>query len=257
MHMRLMAKSTAAEIEKKAEEDGLELSKAFDEVMSGLDSFVKSSVASKADTKETEKDADKESDGAILKSLQDVADGKDAAVDAARARQAEIDRKANELAKSLSDSDDSVEELDGAKVFAELKQTMAKMVAKAITAIREDMTAQLGKMQDGQVLIAKSLSVNGKLLKEAMHEVAVIGEQPRGRKSALTMFDKAMSGNGGAGETKVPMINVKSVMAKALELNLAKKISPNDVSVINHYVTGGHGIPPQFVHMFPESDISQ
>ena len=245
---KLLAKSTAAELEKKQEEDGVDLAKSFDEVMLGLDAFIKSSIPS-TDKKEALDEA------TIMKSIQDEAALKE---QDARARREADEQKADEFAKSLRDNgDEGGTELDGEKVFADLKVALAKMLAKAIVSIREDMAAQFTQARDTQVLIAKSLSVNGKILKEAMHEVAVIGDQGRPRKSALSVFDKSMSGNGGNGNADSPQLDVGRVMKKALSLNEQKKISPNDVGVINHYVTGGHGIPSQFAHLFQESDVTQ
>ena len=59
-----------------------------------------------------------------------------------------------------------------------------------------------------------------------------------------------MSGNGGTAAK--PALDTRAIMAKAVQLNAEHKIMPSDVGVINHYVTGGMGIPDRYAHLFAE-----
>ncbi len=255
--MKLMTKAAVADAEKAIQDAGDELAKSFEETMAGLEALIKGTTVDKdKEEKKTAEDAE-----ALAKSIQAKADKDKKDKDEKAAETAEEMAKSLHAEKVPDAGGKEVEQLDAAEVIAEFKSAMANMIAKAVVSVRESiighMDAKLAEVRDGQVALAKSQLVNGKILKEAMHEVAVIGEQPRQRKSMLTVLDKSLSGGGGGGNDATPVISVEKVMAKAIELNKNHVIMPADVGVINHYVTGGHGIPRQFAHLFPASEISQ
>lgn len=259
--LKLMAKSTAAELQKAAEKDGEEMAKSFEETMLGLEAFIKGG-GKKADKKVEEKVKDKkelDDQEALAKSLQAAEEkkGKEKKEDKGK-------ESAEDLAKSLDmskdkDGDDLVE-LNGDEVMAEIKKSLAVMVAKAVVSVRdsiiEHLNSQMDETRESQLLMAKALHINGKILGEAMHEIVEIGGQPKGRKSALSVFEKAVSGNGGAEnhDEKGIQLDGKKIMAKALELNKLGKITPTDVGIINHHVTGGLPIPSRYQEHF---DLSQ
>lgn len=252
--MQLMAKSTAVEQERETKKKADELAKSVDEVMTGLDEFIKASVAG-VTTEAKEKEKKALDDAALAKSLQES--------QAAEKTKKDKETEA-ELAKSLAGKEKPGEEaveLDGAEVIADFKKSMAHMIAKAVVSVRESLiehiTAELSKIRENQVLVAKALQVNGKLMHEVMHETVAIGDSGRPRKSMLTLLDKAMTGTGTteSGDA-APKLDGNKIMAKAMELNRLGKITPSDVSAINHYVQGGHPIPARFQQHFVLSELT-
>jgi len=255
--MKLFAKSTAAELERETEKKAEDLQKSVNEVMSGLDDFIKASVSGKDETKGKEKEKDK-AEADLAKSIQDL--GKKETDDKVKKDKETADELAKSLAGKEAANAGDTTEMNAEEVIADFKRTIAGMVAKACVSIRESLIehvdAKVAEIRDGQVIVAKALLTNGKLMTETMHEVAAIGDQGRPRKSVLSLLDKSMSGNGGGAENQEARLDPQKVMAKALQLNREQTITPSDVNVINHHVMGGMPIPPKFSHLFKAEEIS-
>lgn len=243
---RLMAKAVATVEEKDQSEldqqTSADLLKSFEEVMSELDTFVKS--GKQAQEKKEEIIKEEKPSKVITKAKQ--------------AEEDEIDEDELEAEDTLKKSVEAEDQgaLDGIQVFKAFKKSIQKSIEKSVADLREALIGhideRLTEVLESQVVVAKALNLHGKLSKEMIRDIAAFGQTGRGRKSVLTLMDKAMSGNGGTAteETEEKKLDINAILTKAVDLSAQKKISPSDVAQINHYVTGGMGIPAQYKKFF-------
>lgn len=279
--MRLMAKSTAgAVVDKEIEQAGQDLKKSYDEVMDGLDALIKASVHGKTEHAESPKGGHAGAGASNHLHKSEQSGGEKGAKkedrkyeekeDLEEETEAEERREEKKLGEALSKGGDygmeksivpsheeNVQELDGIEVFRQLQSDIRSMIAKAVVSIKQDLRAhvdaRIAEMREADVIVAKALKVHGTMLGEAMSEMAAIGNQPKPRKSVLAVFDKSMSGNGGdktVEQTERP--NPEAIVAKAVSLSAQKKLTPQDVSLIAHYVRGGMAVPAQYAPLFAE-----